>query len=620
MARGTSSHCRRPRQGLVAGLLLLVCASAGSRAQDEQRFGEEERVTAIDLIVDLWESGSTATKLPKDVQPEDFRLIVGGEARSVVAIGPPSRDSLSESWQVVVYVDEALSSESTLRWASDLLSRQSEGLTRLGEVDLVVAAEEPEFLVRGTRDPGLLENALSRLSESGRGLDELTALRSTFLTALNAEDPEYDPQELRLAFRAEEERLTRGRLDMLLTFLVDDAEPGSRRTLLLVSDGFDLDPDDFYRMWSTLESGGAERSAHPQDDAARRLSGVADIAAETARAMSAYGWITHPMVAPERPGPLVPGLRVGKWRVSGPAGGRIIGLRIVREHQRQRQKAEDLLELGLTELEKGQLAKAEESFRQALVRFAGDPRTAQSQAQAYLGLSEALALQGEDQPAREALARAALLDPAIEAEHPEAVAALWEPVEPLEILARESSGGLVESAEDLTQMASELGRRIRLTYQEIGSPRGEMLPVEVECLMTESAPRAPVFTRFGTPATVSAARARRLLAGDLTGTELELDLLVQSLEGEKGWQALARFEEAPNLVEWREKRILRVTLSTAAPDVTPSVTHHLLQGTAEEPWPLFSGEIPADDPPRWVAVVMEDLATGHWGADVVELE
>ena len=63
-----------------------------------------------------------------------------------------------------------------------------------------------------------------------------------------------------------------------------------------------------------------------------------------------------------------------------------------------------------------------------------------------------------------------------------------------------------------------------------------------------------------------------------------------------------------------------MTLATAAPDVTPSMTHHLLRGTAEEPWPLFSGEIPAEDPPRWVAVVMEDLATGQWGADVVELE
>ncbi len=155
-------------------------------------------------------------------------------------------------------------------------------------------------------------------------------------------------------------------------------------------------------------------------------------------------------MAPERPSPLVPGLRIGKWRVSGPAGGRIIGLRIVREHQRKRQKAENLVELGLAQLEKSEAEKAEESFRQALVHFAGDPRTAQSQAQAFLGLSEALALQEEAQGAREALAQAVVLDSSIEEENPEAVAALWEPLEPLKLLARESSGGLVENEDDLT--------------------------------------------------------------------------------------------------------------------------------------------------------------------------
>ena len=584
-----------------------------------ESFGEEERVTAIDLLVDPWEAGSTSRKSVENLTPDDFELTIGGEPRSVVAIGPPSFGNLSESWQVVIYVDEALSSATTVRWASDLLLQQSEDLVRLGQVDLVVAAEKPVFLLRGSRESGMLRSSLARLSESERGLDELTALRSAFLTALHDEDGAYSPEELRTAFRAEEERLIRSRMDMLLTFLADDAAAGSRRVLFLVSDGFDLAPDEFYSMWSKLESEPLDAGALPEASLSGPVSDIGVVASTTARALSAYGWITHPLAAPERPSPLVPGLRIGKWRVSGPAGGRIIGLRIVREHQRKQRKAENLVELGLTQLEKNEAEKAEESFRQALVHFAGDPKTAQSQAQAFLGLSEALALQEEAQGAREALAQAVVLDPSIEEENPEAVAALWEPLEPLKLLARESSGGLVSNQDELIATASDLGRRLRLTYQEVGTPRGEMLHAGVGWSGREGAILSPGWTRFGTPEIVAAARARSLLAGHFADTELELDLVVETPQSGQVWNLLATFEEPPDLEGWQEDRLLRVSVATAAPDRTPVVTHYLLQGSAEDPWPLFDRQVVSDGPQDWLVVVMEDLATGNWAADVAEL-
>jgi len=600
-------------------LVLLALVPGRTAAQESERFVEEERVTAIDLVVDPWEEGTSAGKSVKDLVPEDFALSVGGKSRRVVAIGPPSFGNLSESWQVLIYVDEALSTAATVRWASDLLLQRAEDVTRLGEVDLVVAADEPAYLLRGSREVGMLRSSLARLSESERGRDELTALRSAFLTALHDETGDYAPEELREAFRAEEERLIRGRLDMLLTFLADGGGVGSRRALFLVSDGFDLVPDDFYSLWSKLESEGSDASASPTAILSDAGSSIEDVTLTTARSLSAYGWITHPLVAPERPSPLVPGLRVGKWRVSGPAGGRIIGLRIVREHQRKTQKAENFVELGLAQLEKDEAEKAEKSFRQALVHFAGDPRTAQSQAQAFLGLSEALALQEDSQGAREALAQAAVLDPSIEQENPEAVAALWEPLEPLKLLARESSGGLVENQDDLTANAIELSRRLRLTYQEVGTPRGEMLQARVGWSGGEGTFRSPAWTRFGTPETVAAARARSLLAGQFADTELELDLVAQASQSGQGWNLQATFEEPPDLEGWQEDRLLRVTLATAAPDMMPEVTHHLLHGSEDDPWPLFSGAVVADGPETWLVVVMEDLATGHWAADVVEI-
>jgi len=614
-ARGSGSR------GLVvvASLVYIVLGPGWIRGQPTESFGEEERITAIDLVVDLWEAGSPAGKLPKELTPEDFQVVVGGEPRRVVAVGPPSSGNLSESWQVVIYVDEALSTAATVRWASDLLFGQAEELVRLGEVDLIVAAAEPVFLLRGSRDAGMLRNSLARLSESERGRDELTALRSAFLTALHDETGDYTPEELRTALRAEEERLIRGRLDMLLTFMADDAGLGSRRVLFFVSDGFDLVPDEFYSMWSTLESEPPGSESPPKETVLDLGSGLEEVVTATARALSAYGWITHPLVAPERPSPLVPGLRVGKWRVSGPAGGRIIGLRIVREHQRKKQKAEDLVELGLAQMEKGEAEKAEEAFRQALVHFSGDPRTAQSQAQAFLGLSESLAQQGEDQGAREALAQAALLDPSIEQQNPETIAALWEPLEPLELLARESSGGFVRDESDMGRVAEELGRRLRLTYQEVGAPGGRMLPVSVQWASHEGALRSPAWTRFGTPEDVAAARARRLLAGEFADTELELDLVVQISQPGGGWHLQATFEEPPDLEGWQEDRLLRVTMATAAPEVPTRVSHHLLRGSGEEPWPVFSSRVVTAGPETWLVVVMEDLATGHWAADVVEL-
>jgi hypothetical protein len=64
---------------------------------------------------------------------------------------------------------------------------------------------------------------------------------------------------------------------------------------------------------------------------------------------------------------------------------------------------------------------------------------------------------------------------------------------------------------------------------------------------------------------------------------------------------------------------LRVTVTTASTDVQPMTTHHLLQGTEEEPWPVFATRVESMGPENWVVVVMEDLATGQWAADVVEI-
>ncbi|MGB5515896.1 MAG: hypothetical protein WBP36_15345, partial [Thermoanaerobaculia bacterium] len=96
-------------------------------------------------------------------------------------------------------------------------------------------------------------------------------------------------------------------------------------------------------------------------------------------------------------------------------------------------------------------------------------------------------------------------------------------------------------------------------------------------------------------------------------------LVVQASQSGQGWDLLATFEEVPDLEGWQEDRLLRVSVATAAPDTTPEVTHHLLQGSEEDPWPLFSSRVLTNGPQNWLVVVMEDLATGNWAADIAEL-
>ena len=137
-----------------------------------------------------------------------------------------------------------------------------------------MAEPQPRVVLPASRDAQAIDEALSKLWLSGEGRDDVRVLRQRFRDARGEEGED-------LADRAEgaveeEARLVRRQQDALAEWLVAQ-EGGGPRALLLVSDGFDADPAQFYRSESA-EEGALEK-----------------VALETARTAAALGWTALPL-------------------------------------------------------------------------------------------------------------------------------------------------------------------------------------------------------------------------------------------------------------------------------------------------------------------------------------
>jgi len=318
---------------------------------------------------------------------------------------------------------------------------------------------------------------------------------------------------------------------------------------------------------------------------------------------------------------LLPGLRIGKWRVAGPAGGRILGVRIARESERDPELAEAHMEKGQALLASGKAGESEEAFRLALHHFYGDPRTKNQQAEALVGLADALKQQGEEDEARVMLALASQMDTSVATEDPTALASLLNPTEVLEILAGETSGRVLYEESDLEVSMLGLQHRQRLTLQLPGTPRGEIYPIEARISRQGWVVRSPLWIRFGTPPGVPAARARLLINGDDVESTLVLDARVERRSATSDL-ALTEFrlpiatnDDEPLPAEGYG---CRISAAWVAADEGLRVDQRLLSCSLGDEGLSGSFEISLDS--ELVALVVEHLATGDWGAEIFEIE
>ena len=247
------------------------------------------------------EAGLSVEALDRRGQPlrepkaEDFTITEAGAPRRVLGV------ETGKPWRVVIYVDRILAGTRSVRGAAGLLASQVRELTALGSVEIVVAEPEPRTLLPPTRDPIVVDEALSQLLLTGEGRDDLRMLRQRFLEEVGAPTERLEEQADRLDEAvAAEVRLAGRQQDLLLEWLADSRAPNGPRALFLVSDGFDLDPRAPYLAKVADEAQRSILRAELPDP------GLAERNRDLAQTAAALGWAVLPMpVGSER----VPELR-----------------------------------------------------------------------------------------------------------------------------------------------------------------------------------------------------------------------------------------------------------------------------------------------------------------------
>lgn len=211
---------------------------------------------------------------------EGVELRLTSDGAELATVG--SSDELVGRWQIAFYVDQRLSGTRTLFTALDALAQGAADWTRLGEVELVLADDEPSTVVR-TTDPELLEQVLYQQSLQSSGEQVLRRHRVEFFEALR--DDTLDHAALAAAALERETETLRRRRDQLIAWIAARGRSDGPRALVLVGDALGIDSMDFYEPYLAGDEAGR---GHPRSDSLDDLSPV----------LASYGWIALPIVLP----------------------------------------------------------------------------------------------------------------------------------------------------------------------------------------------------------------------------------------------------------------------------------------------------------------------------------
>ena len=243
----------------LAGSSGALGGESSSQEPPIATFSEALEVTTREVVVDL-----EGAQRP---DPRALALAVGGREQTVESVRP----LVAGEWNVLVYVDVPLSDHGTVLAASEALAGEAETLASLGNVRLVVADPAPVERVASTREALRLREELAAVGRE-MGPHEVVAMRAEFRRAL-AIDPEmaaaYAP--LRAASEVE---LVRRQLERLLGVAAEGCA-GPPCALLLVADGFDERPADFYLRSAARRPGGAAGAEDLQPPSERLSSHLA---------------------------------------------------------------------------------------------------------------------------------------------------------------------------------------------------------------------------------------------------------------------------------------------------------------------------------------------------------
>jgi tetratricopeptide (TPR) repeat protein len=588
----------RLRATLVPFLLLAGLAFALARAQQGE-FAGIERVRVVELTAAIERQNGWQFEGPRQpVTPDQLELWIDGVEHSVASIETLKSAS---NWKVIIYFDLVLSSAELVRASAETLGANAESLTALGPVEIVVSSPEPRVLLPASSDSVLVDEALSGLLWNSGTANQILDIRSRLRPAADLPDAE------RFGLAREliaEERLTILRQqDRLLSWLSEESEPGASQALVLVSDGFDLQPEEFYR---TVLGEGVDLDVDPSTVDHQSF----------AQAVAAFGWITLVVQRPESdPIPERWGLRRrllarldGNW---------------------DPQRAEALLELAQSLIRQENWQRAEAALRDAVYCFYDQPKRIERQAYATERLGFVLERQGLHDKAHKYYREALELDPSLVETIGVGVAEFLDPTEPLTALADETSGAIVRTAQDLHDSVKGLERRYRVSVQLSAEGERSLHPVELHHRSRGFDVLAPRWVRSATPSAVSAARARRLLDEDLdveTADGRTLQTEKRSAEcrlGGGGREVDLEIVLTPRLPNaWIGLPTLYRVTTAIRVDAGLSVEQASVEGGAYAPgsgW-RYEGDYAIDPEQPWLAVVVEELNTGRWLGMQVECD
>ena len=584
------------RFGLILAVLFAPVFVGARQGASQGALSEREEVTAVDLVIELSRDGVTAAEAPAGLAPESFTVAEGDSTLTVVGVDvPPS----TEPWRLLLYFDLELSSSESVRWAASAFADRAATLVELGEVEVVVADPEPRTVLAPTRDADLLDQTLSGIFLDRRGDSEILSLRERFLIE-RQESEELSTAEAAEVLVGEEIRLVGEMQDALLDTLIEQLPGTARRALFLVSDGFDESPEAFYGKYGAVgENAGRMKAA----------------SRSWAKTVAAYGWsvIVVDVGAPDGTAGhgLVPTPDDRTLAVRTP------GLAARLDGSMNPEKAAAHHELGQQLSEQGKLEEAESSLEEALRFYHDHPRYSRQRAAVLADLGEVLVGLGRLDEARRAIREAVELDAGRASDHPFIEAQLEAPGAPLQALADSTGGRVVQGVEELSETIAGLARRIRLTFQFRGIPDGEIHQISTQLSNGEYAVRAPSWVRFGTPATVSALRARRLLAGEVETGDLETKC--RFVEESKTYSGRRGSLEIEVLDFQREQerttRTLRLTIGIAREEGPFEIRQEdvaIEQGRLEIPLEVGDDDV-------WLSVIVDDPSSGSWGGASTEL-
>ena len=327
------------RQCAMRKITVVLLFAVSVFAQQTPQADSPIFVTAIDVIADVRDN---AGKVPEGLSAGDFVLLEDGVERKIIGVelmrtertapaqpaaaaatsapasaAPAAAVPPRRLWQTVIYFENLLSNGQGRRRSASELAQHVDKLVAMGTVDVVYADPQPTVLVRGSRDGAAVRAALEKISAS-TGFNQLALHRRDFhntvqsasgLDALKKNSPPpvirtigqpdapqpsfdrpvgrmgppvaVDPNTVRPYIEQEIQYIKR--MQSTVLSWLGNYRRHSPRALLLVTDGFDLDPFEFYQTNLTKQNAVALRAEMTH-------ANLADINSRFAQSLSAAGW------------------------------------------------------------------------------------------------------------------------------------------------------------------------------------------------------------------------------------------------------------------------------------------------------------------------------------------